>query len=56
MNIKEQQRHSMQCEINRINQALQSATLAPRKFRQMNRRRSEILARARALRIDVHAV
>lgn len=54
--VKENQRARMQEEINRLNAILNNQTLEPRQFHRFNRRRSEILRKARTLKIKIHAV
>ncbi len=56
MNIRDTMREMMQSEINRLNTDMLSGNLNPRQYSKANRRRSEIIARARALKIKLRIV
>jgi hypothetical protein len=56
MKLYEQQREILQHEINRINFTLNNQNLEPRVFNKLNRRRSELMRKAKALKLSVHFV
>ena len=56
MNIKDTMTRNLQCEINRLNHDMNRGRLGKDAYSKANRRRSEILDKARRLKLPIRAV